>query len=222
LTEEAAAVDGGAIDGSWYLDVLGFARATPWLNGFFQVFTNAGLVLLALVVAVAWWRARGQDAGRMATVLWVPVAVAVAYGLSNLVKILVEEPRPCIRYPAVPTVATCDFATDYSFPSNHVTIAVSAAVALCLAGRRIGVASLVVALLIGFSRVYLGAHYVHDVVAGAVLGALVALVGLLLRAPLTALVVRMRSGRWRPLVGVAVTGGQRRQPGALGRVRPRS
>ena len=64
----------------------------------------------------------------MAAVLWVPIAVGLAYGLSNLVKILVEEPRPCIRYPAVPTVATCDFATDYSFPSNHVTIAVSAAV----------------------------------------------------------------------------------------------
>jgi hypothetical protein len=125
-------VDGGAIDGGWYLDVLGFARATPWLHGFFQVFTNAGLVLLALVVAVAWWRARHRDAARMAAVIWVPIAIGLAYGLSNLVKILVEEPRPCIRYPAVPTVATCDFATDYSFPSNHVTIAVSAA------GRRPG------------------------------------------------------------------------------------
>ncbi len=197
-------MDGGAIDGGWYLDVLGFARATPWLHGFFQVFTNAGLVLLALAAAVAWWRARGQDAGRMAAVLWVPIAVAVACGLSNLVKIIIEEPRPCIRYPAVPTVATCDFATDYSFPSNHVTIAVSAAVALLLVGRRAGLASLAVAVLIGFSRVYLGAHYVHDVLAGAVLGASVALLGLLLRGPLTALVIQLRSTRWRPLVGAAM------------------
>jgi membrane-associated phospholipid phosphatase len=197
-------VDGGAIDGGWYLDVLGFARTTPWLHGFFQVFTNAGLVLLALVVAVAWWRARRRDAARMAAVIWVPIAIGLAYGLSNLVKILVEEPRPCIRYPAVPTVATCDFSTDYSFPSNHVTIAVSATVALFLVGRRVGLASLAVAVLIGFSRVYLGAHYVHDVLAGAVLGAGVALIGLLLRAPLTTVVVRLRSGRLRPPVGTAV------------------
>ncbi|RSM42650.1 phosphatase PAP2 family protein [Amycolatopsis balhimycina DSM 5908] len=202
-------MDGGAIDGGWYLDVLGFARATPWLHGFFQVFTNAGLVLLALVVAFVWWRARRRDAGRMAAVLWVPIAVGLAYGLSNLVKILVEEPRPCIRFPAVPTVATCDFATDYSFPSNHVTIAVSAAVALLLVGRRAGLASLAVAVLIGFSRVYLGAHYVHDVLAGAVLGAGVALIGLLLRAPLTALVIRLRAGRCRPLVGAAALEGKR-------------
>jgi hypothetical protein len=63
IEQEGGAVDGGAIDGGWYLDVLGFARATPWLHGFFQVFTNAGLVLLALVVAVAWWRARRQEPG---------------------------------------------------------------------------------------------------------------------------------------------------------------
>ncbi|MEO6088345.1 MAG: phosphatase PAP2 family protein [Umezawaea sp.] len=201
---KGAAVDGGAIDGGWYLDVLGFARATPWLHGFFQVFTNAGLVLLALVVAVEWRRARRRVAGRMAAVLWVPIAIGLSYGLSNLVKVLVEEPRPCIRYPAVPTVATCDFATDYSFPSNHVAIAVSAAVALLLVGRRIGFASLAVAVLIGFSRVYLGAHYVHDVLVGAVLGAGVALVGPLLRAPLTAVVARLRSSGWHPLVGTAV------------------
>lgn len=202
-------MDGGAIDGGWYLDVLGFARATPWLHGFFQVFTNAGLVLLALFAAVAWWRARRQDAARMAAVLWAPIAVGLAYGLSNLVKILVGEPRPCVRYPAVPTVVTCDFATDYSFPSNHVTIAVSAAVALLLVGRRAGLAALAVAVLIGFSRVYLGAHYVHDVLAGALLGAAVALIGLLLRAPLTALVSRLRSGRYRPLVGASAHEGKR-------------
>jgi membrane-associated phospholipid phosphatase len=184
-------VDGGAIDGGWYLDLLAFARETPWLHGFFQVFTNAGLVLYVLAVAAAWWRARG-DAGRTAAVLWVPIAVALAYGVSNLVKIAVREPRPCIRYPAVPTVSPCDFATDYSFPSNHVTIAVSAAVALLLVDRRLGFGGLAVAAVIGFSRLYLGAHYVHDVLAGAVLGALVALCGLLLRAPLTALVTRSR------------------------------
>jgi undecaprenyl-diphosphatase len=111
---------------------------------------------------------------------------------SNLVKIAVREPLPCIRYPAAATVSRCDFATDYSFPSNHVTIAVSAAVALLLVDRRLGFGGLAVAAVIGFSRVYLGAHYVHDVLAGAVLGALVALCGLLLRAPLTALVTRSR------------------------------
>ncbi|WP_233223469.1 phosphatase PAP2 family protein [Amycolatopsis sp. CA-128772] len=84
-----------------------------------------------------------------------------------------------------------------------MTIAVSA-VALLLVRRRIGLISLAVAALIGFSRVYIGAHYVYDVLAGAVLGTTVALIGLLVRAPLTAVVIRLRQGRLRPVVGTAV------------------
>ncbi|WP_328617165.1 phosphatase PAP2 family protein [Amycolatopsis sp. NBC_00355] len=195
-------MDGGAIDGSWYLAVLGFARETPWLQGFMAIYTNVGLVLLALLAVVTWWRMRPRDAPRMAAALWVPLAVVLAYGVSNLVKVLVREPRPCIRYPAMPTVAICDYATDYSFPSNHVTLAVAAAVALLFAARRTGLVALALTLLVAFSRLYLGAHYPHDVLAGAVLGALVACLGLPLRRPMTALVDHLRGGGLRPLVGV--------------------
>ncbi|GAA5160795.1 MULTISPECIES: phosphatase PAP2 family protein [Amycolatopsis] len=194
-------MDGGVIDGGWYLDVAGFARSTPWLHGFFEVYTNAGLVLLAVLVAAMWWRARGRPAEAMAAALWVPLGVLLAYGLSNLVKVLVREPRPCLRYPGTPTVAPCDFATDYSFPSNHVVLAVSAAVGLLLVAWRVGLLAFVLAALVGFSRVYVGAHYPHDVLAGAVLGAAVAACGLVARRPLAALVRRGREGRLSPLVG---------------------
>ncbi|WP_410596080.1 phosphatase PAP2 family protein [Amycolatopsis sp. lyj-23] len=196
-------MDGGVIDGGWYLDVVGFARSTPWLHGFFEIYTDAGLGLLAVLAAVVWWRARGKPAETMAAALWVPLAVLLAYGLSNLVKVLVQEPRPCLRYPAVPTVAPCDFATDYSFPSNHVVFAVSAAVGLLLVAWRVGLLALVLAGLVAFSRVYLGAHYPHDVLAAVVLGAAIACCGLLLRRPLTTLVVRARDGRLSRLVGTA-------------------
>jgi undecaprenyl-diphosphatase len=211
-------MDGGVIDGGWYLDVVGFARSTPWLHGFFEVYTDAGLGLLAVLAAVVWWRGRGNSAEGMAAALWVPLGVLLAYGLSNLVKILVREPRPCLRYPGVPTVAPCDFATDYSFPSNHVTLAVSATVGLLLVAWRIGLLAVAFAVLVAFSRVYLGAHYPHDVLAGAILGAAAASCGLLLRRPLTALVVRGRAGRLHRLVGTAATesvpGGSR--PGRAG------
>lgn len=211
-------MDGGVIDGGWYLDVVGFARSTPWLHGFFAVFTDAGLGLLAVLAAVVWWRGRGKPAEVMAAAMWVPVGALLAYGVSNLVKIVVQEPRPCLRYPAVPTVAPCDFATDYSFPSNHVVLAVSAAVGLLLVARRIGAFALVLAALVAFSRVYLGAHYPHDVFAGAVVGAAVACCGLLLRRPLTALVLWGRAGRLSVLVGAA---GGRQQGMPAGGITPR-
>jgi membrane-associated phospholipid phosphatase len=47
---------------------------------------------------------------------------------------------------------------------------------LLIARRRIGLACLPIPMLIGFSRMYLGAHYLSDVVCAAILGILCALV----------------------------------------------
>jgi len=63
----------------------------------------------------------------------------------------------------------------FSFPSGHATAAFAVAVALAGAPHGLGPAALVLAGGIALSRVYLGAHYPLDVVAGAALGAAVGL-----------------------------------------------
>ena len=76
---------------------------------------------------------------------------------------------------ATPLVA-CPPHGDWSFPSNHATIAGAAAVALALAWRGTPWLTAPLALLMAFSRVFVGVHYPHDVrSAGLALGALVAL-----------------------------------------------
>jgi undecaprenyl-diphosphatase len=69
-----------------------------------------------------------------------------------------------------------DIPTSASFPSGHASTAFAAAVAVSVlvpAWRR---PALCVAALVGFSRIYLGVHYTLDVLAGALLGALVGFV----------------------------------------------
>jgi undecaprenyl-diphosphatase len=64
----------------------------------------------------------------------------------------------------------------HSFPSGHVGASTAFFGVLLIACRRIGLTCLPIPILIGLSRMYLGAHYLSDVVCAAVLGALCALV----------------------------------------------
>ena len=66
--------------------------------------------------------------------------------------------------------------TDSSFPSNPAAVAFAIATAVFLAHRRMGLALFVLAFLWAFSRVYAGVHYPSDVLAGASLGIVMALV----------------------------------------------
>lgn len=91
-------------------------------------------------------------------------------------------------------LAACPAPGDWSLPSNHASIAGAAAVALVLAWRRLAYVAVPAALLLAFSRVVVGVHYPHDVLAGLLLGAAVATVlALATGRPLAALVARLRA-----------------------------
>ena len=60
----------------------------------------------------------------------------------------------------------------YSFPSGHTGSSFAAAFALYYYNKKEGILALILAALIGFSRMYLSVHYPTDVLAGFVLGGL--------------------------------------------------
>jgi membrane-associated phospholipid phosphatase len=101
----------------------------------------------------------------------------------------------------VTTVAACPGPTDYSFPSDHTTVAAALAAGLWLVNRRLGLIAVAAALLEGFSRVYLGQHYPHDVLAGLVLSTVITAAGwVLARRPLASLVHWLAHTPLRPLL----------------------
>jgi undecaprenyl-diphosphatase len=181
------------IDDAWYLDVVGFAQHTSWLQAIVTAFTQYGLVLEGLAILWLVWRARHRDDDVLARTLWVPIAVLIAYLLDSGLKQIIAEPRPCQALQNVATLLPCDGLTDYSFPSNHTVLAASFAAALVLLSRRWSVLGWVFAVLMAASRVYVGAHYPHDVVAGLLVGAIVGYSGILFQGKLTSLVTTIRT-----------------------------
>ncbi|MFF4100230.1 phosphatase PAP2 family protein [Streptomyces sp. NPDC001903] len=201
-----------------YRDITDSARSAPgWVQSAFEVWTEYGLLLFGLLFIAVWWRAR-TEAGPRAVALAVaaPLATALAYAASELVKSAVDEERPCRAVAgAAASLVACPAPGDWSFPSNHSAIAGAAAVALALAVRRVRRLALLtvpLAVLMAFSRVFVGVHYPHDVVAGLLLGgALAALAVPVLTGPISTITTAMRASGGR--AAVWFTGpGPARQP----------
>ncbi|MER6068909.1 phosphatase PAP2 family protein [Streptomyces sp. NPDC001817] len=189
------AFDGSRIDGSLFTSVTDFARDTHWLNAPIALTTNLGLGVFAVLMVIGWWRARRGDDSAMAVALAAPVAVVAAFAVTEVVKKLVAEPRPCRALPHDFYVNSCPAPTDYAFPSGHTTTAAATAAALFLLDRRLAAIAAVCTVLEGFTRVYVGDHYPHDVLGAILIATPVALVAsVVLRALIRPLVARLRTG----------------------------
>lgn len=168
-------VDGARWTGSWFVHVTEFARETSWLNGVMVAYTDFGLVVFAGLFVAGWWVARRRDAAQMATILAVPVVAVMALVLNSAIKIGVAELRPCRAFPAAFLLERCPPVADYSFPSNHTVVAAAITVALWVFNWRWGLVAASATAMMAFSRVYVGAHFPHDVAASIVVGIVVGL-----------------------------------------------
>lgn len=127
----------------------------------------AGLVWIAAAVALARWSRRPilPCAGLTALCVW--SADLLSLGL----KALTDRERPFEAVPEPEPLLTGTVGS--SLPSGHAATSVAGALILALVAGRAVPALFPLAAAIAYSRVYVGAHYPLDVVAGAALGAAV-------------------------------------------------
>jgi membrane-associated phospholipid phosphatase len=160
---------------SWYRRIVDAAADLPVpLQEAFAFATEAVLTVYLAAFALLWWRARTRPAPVAARALAAPVVTVLAYTLSNGLKEWKEVDRPCRLVVAAPPIAPCPEIGDWSFPSNHATVAGAVAVAVLWSAVQLGTPMLLLAAAAAASRVVVGVHFPHDVVAGFLLGALVA------------------------------------------------
>lgn len=157
-------------------DAEAFAAAhrTPWLDTAMEAATRLGSALVLVPVLLVagtylWWRRRD---GWAAILLWAALGGAVI--LYDTLKLAFGRARPPVDQMVVHTGG-------YAYPSGHSTQAMAAWGMLAVVavsgvpGRAARVLMLgltgAVILLVGVSRIYLGAHWLTDVLAGFAVGA---------------------------------------------------
>jgi undecaprenyl-diphosphatase len=125
------------------------------------------LVVIGVGLAADLWSRRAPVSAVFAT-----GSYFVSGGITALLKNAFDRPRPPLVDHAVhPLVAV---PHSYSMPSGHAATAFAAAVAVGLVHPRTRRPLLGLAALVAISRVWLGVHYLTDVLAGAALGTAVA------------------------------------------------
>jgi membrane-associated phospholipid phosphatase len=163
------------VSAEWYRIIVDAAAALPPPLQTASAFaTEAVLAVYLAAFALLWWRARTRPAAVAARALAAPVVTVLAYAFSDAAKGWKAVDRPCRLVAAAPPIAPCPEVGDWSFPSNHAAVAGAVGVAVLWSAVRLGTAVLVLAAAAAASRVVVGVHFPHDVVAGFLLGAVVA------------------------------------------------
>lgn len=166
--EHALLVDCATLLATWIVPIVFIAAIVPWLIS-----------------------GRGVDAGKRATT-GALLSAAAALGVNQIIIRLVDRPRPFEAHSDI--VPLTHASTDSSFPSDHATAAVAITVAAWIAYPRAGKVIAVIALLACISRLLIGAHYPTDVIGGALIGAIVAVIVMRVERvwlPLVVLVARL-------------------------------
>ncbi|MBS0559573.1 MAG: phosphatase PAP2 family protein [Proteobacteria bacterium] len=158
------------------------AAVTQWINaaagqfGLLDAFaialTRFGVPVLVLLVAAQWWTRRDRAHVRHACAA-AGLSFALGLAINQAVLLFIHRVRP---YDAGVTHLLIDRSADWSFPSDHATATFAIAAAFVLASVPVrGLLFLAGALLVCWSRVFVGTHYVTDVLGGAMTGTLAAI-----------------------------------------------
>ena len=165
----------GYVDRALYKAVNRLAGRTAWAHGLLRLTAKDGIAAFGLLLLIGWWIGRTSAAPipAVARAVWAGAGALLALAINQPIGAAIARARPYAVIPGVHLLV--DKTTDFSFASDHATAAGAVAAGLFLVDRRLGIVASLAALAMAFARVYVGAHYPGDVVAGLALGAAITL-----------------------------------------------
>ncbi|MCL5122450.1 MAG: phosphatase PAP2 family protein [Candidatus Marsarchaeota archaeon] len=140
---------------------LADSLASPGLNYIMALLAKSFFIVLPAIVLYMYFYKKDMN-----TYSFI-IAGIVFYVVSDIIKNIVREPRPC-NVSELSWINNVGCESTFSFPSNHASVLTG--LAFFLKGYKyLRIAYVVWLLLILFGRIYLGVHYFTDVIAGVVL-----------------------------------------------------
>ena len=150
---------------------------THWINSFagmhaaldasMVAITQFGVPLIVALVVLQWWSGPDRALVRH-TAVSAGLAVLLGLAVNQVILLFVHRPRP---YDMGVTQLLIARSADWSFPSDHATVVAAIVAAFGIQRFHHRASALgVLALLVCLSRVYVGTHYVTDVLGGAAVG----------------------------------------------------
>ncbi|MBR5519387.1 MAG: phosphatase PAP2 family protein [Clostridia bacterium] len=144
---------------------------SPFLDSLMGLITQLGEDLVFTVVIIGTlWCINKRDG------FWMFFSWGMGTGINQLVKAICKIPRPWVRDPSLKVVESAiPAATGYSFPSGHTQSVIGLFGSLAVFVRKwaVTILSIVLILLTGFSRMYLGVHTPADVLCAFGIGIVV-------------------------------------------------
>ena len=117
-------------------------------------------------------------------------ALLVMLVVNNIIlKNLIARERPCATYPEL--VELVKIPTSFSFPSGHTVSAMAVGFTVFTQHKKLGTVTLILAFLMGLSRLYVGVHFPTDVYGGIFVGAAIAFAVYYLEKKITPIVLKI-------------------------------
>ena len=156
----------------WLFYIINGQWTNSLFDSFFPFITLQKNWTILYVVLSLWLLWKGGKRGRIAIILLAITIIFADQFSSNLLKNVVERLRPCNDIITVRLLVNC--GPGFSFPSSHAVNSFAAAFILSRFYSENKYIFYTIAALIAYSRVYVGVHYPFDIIAGAIIGIIIA------------------------------------------------
>lgn len=155
------------MDESVFRAINSLSGQIEFADWFMLALAQPGNLFLPGVLVFAYWLWMDTREAFLGSAV-LAVVIVVTDFIGAQVKYLAARPRPCQVLDQVRQLTDC--GGTFSFPSNHAMNTAAAAAFVQVLYPRSGWVTWPLVILIGFSRVYVGAHYVTDVLGAWALG----------------------------------------------------